>query len=125
MNESDVIVHWRKGARSALQAARLIHKDGHHALALFNCHLAVEKALKAVFMEERSKEAPATHNLVLIADQLKRWWSPKERRELDYLTQYAVAARYDDPIWAEHEATAENCMRWLSVADDFLSSLLP
>src|SRR4051812_14793322 len=42
----DVIAHWRKGAKNALRVAVLAHEDGEHELALFHCHLAVEKALK-------------------------------------------------------------------------------
>ena len=69
--------------------------------------------------------APPTHNLVLLADQLKRAWSDDERRQLDDLTQYAVRARYDDPSWAQREATEENSCRWIPVAENLLSLLLP
>ncbi|MDD5055563.1 MAG: HEPN domain-containing protein [Candidatus Peribacteraceae bacterium] len=125
MTEADVIAHWRQGARDALRMAHLAHGDGRHALTLFHCHLAVEKAMKSLFMQEKKKEAPPTHNLVFIAEKLKRPWSGEERRQLTFLTQYAVAARYDDPVWAEHEATAENGAQWIAVTEKFLSSLLP
>ena len=125
MTEDDVIEHWRRRARESLHVAARAHEDGHYAHALFNCHLAVEKALKAQYMDELRKESPPTHNLVLLADGLKRSWTTEERRQLDYLTQFAVAARYDDPVWAEREATAENSARWLACSDTFLSSLLP
>ena len=125
MTEADVITHWRKGARESLQLATHAQKDKSFALALFHCHLAVEKALKAQYMEEHRKEPLPTHNLVLLAHELARPWTEEEIRKLDYLTQYAVAARYDDPFWAEREATEENGAHWIDVADVFLSSLLP
>ena len=120
-----MIAHWRKGASDSLSLAKRAHTDGSYALALFHCQLAVEKALKALYMDERREAVPPTHNLVLIAGGLKHSWSVEERRELDYLTQYAVAARYDDPVWAEHEATAENSTHWLAVTERYLSNLLP
>ena len=125
MTEADVISHWRKGARDALDAAHLLQENKKFALALFNTHLAVEKALKARYMEELRKESPPTHNLVLLAGQLKHAWSDSEKRQLDYLTQYSVAARYDDPFWAEREATAENTAKCIAAAEQFLSVLLP
>lgn len=125
MTEADVIAHWRKGARESLQLARRAHEDGSFSLAFFHCHLAVEKALKAQYMEEQQKEAPPSHDLFLIAKQLRRSWIREQEEQLGYLTEYAVASRYDDPHWAQLEATEENSTRWLAVAGEFLSSLLP
>ena len=125
MTETEVIDHWRNGARSELQSAKLLADGGQYSGALFHCHLAVEKGLKAQYMEELREEPPPTHNLVFVAEKLKREWSDDEKRQLDSLTQYAVAARYDDPAWAEHEATAENAARWIEYTDHFLTTLLP
>jgi len=125
MTEADIIAHWRKGARESLSLAGRAHEDKSYTLALFHCQLAVEKALKAQHMEEKKEEALPTHNLVLLADQLKRSWSEEERRQLDYLTQYGVRARYDDPFWAQQEATEANSNTWIVVATRLLTLLLP
>ncbi len=125
VTEDDVIRHWRMRAEESLQVAKLTHEDGHYAHALFNCHLAVEKALKAQYMDERREEAPPVHDLFLIAKSLRRQWTKVEEEQLGYLTQYAVAARYDDPDWAKAEATEENSARWIAATQDFLSFLLP
>ena len=125
MTEADVIAHWRKGARESISLAKRAHEDKSYALSLFHCQFGVEKALKATWMQEKRSEPLPTHNLVLLADQLQRAWSEEERRQLDYLTQYAVAARYDDPFWAEKEATEENSNHWISIAEKFLFLLFP
>lgn len=125
MTEADVIAHWRKGARDALEAAHLLHNGGKYALALFDMHLAVEKALKTVYMEQCRKEAPMTHDLLQIANQLDRHWTNEEKTLFADLTTYAVAARYDDPVWAEREATEQNSSAWLTRVTAFLSVLLP
>lgn len=125
MTEADVIAHWRIGAHDEYQSAKLLADGGKYSGALFHCHLAVEKALKAVFMEQHRREPPLTHDLLQIAVQLKRVWTEEERKFLADLTEYAVAARYDDPLWAEREATEQNVVAWLRTVDAFLSLLLP
>ena len=124
MTEADVIAHWRKGAKDALRVAVLAYEDGKYALALFNAHLAIEKALKAAYMEKYRKEAPWTHDLVHLSKELDRPWTDEEERLLGHLTEYAVAARYDDPPWAEHEATQEKTSALLQRTTTLLSALL-
>ncbi|OGJ60318.1 hypothetical protein A3A67_02390 [Candidatus Peribacteria bacterium RIFCSPLOWO2_01_FULL_51_18] len=125
MTGAEIIAHWRKRAAESLRVAERTHEDGYFAHALFNCHLAVEKALKARFMEEHQAEPPPTHDLFFVAKKLKQPWTENEKEQLGYLTQYAVASRYDDPHWAQHEATQENSARWIAVARVFLSILQP
>lgn len=124
MTGADVIAHWRKGARDEFQSAQLLADGEKYAGSLFHCHLAVEKALKALYMEEHQKEAPLTHDLLQIAIQISRPWTNEEKKFLADLTEYAVAARYDDPFWAEREATQDNVLSWLDRVDRFLSSVL-
>lgn len=125
VTEGDVVSHWRKGARDALSVAKLAHRDGFHELALFNCHLAVEKALKAAIMEKTGKPHPKIHELPALGRLLKAEWSPEDRHLLDTLSDFAVAARYDDPAWAEREATAENGRRWIDCTEVFLTNYCP
>lgn len=125
MTEDDVIVHWQKGARDELLSAKLLHEGGQYPGALFHCHLAVEKALKARYMAQHRKEPPLTHDLPQLALHLARGWTEHERRLLAELTRYAVAARYDDPVWAAQEATADNVVAWVRRVDVLLSALLP
>ena len=124
MTEADVIAYWRKGSQSELHSAKILCTEGQYSGALFHCHLAVEKALKALYMEQRRTGAPMTHDLLQIALQLKRPWTEEEKKLFADLTEYAVAARYDDPMWAEHEATNENVCLWLQRIDLLLSTLL-
>lgn len=125
MTEADVIAHWRKRAKESLKVALLAMEAGSYGLALFHCHLAIEKALKALFMEEHRKEAPFTHDLAQLATMINREWTDEERRQLGRMTEYAVAARYDDPVWAEREATEETAREWIEKADALLSRISP
>ncbi|HLD71116.1 MAG TPA: HEPN domain-containing protein [Candidatus Peribacteraceae bacterium] len=125
MTEADVIAHWRKGAKDALEMAQLACDAGKYDHALFNCHLAVEKALKVQYMTELRQEAPYTHDLFFLARKLSHVWTKEQEKQFAYLTEYAVAARYDNPQWAQQEATKENSLRWIAVSTALVSSLIP
>lgn len=125
MTTQDVIAHWRKGAKNALRVATLAHEDGEHELALFHCHLAVEKALKAAVMEATGRPHPKVHNLSRLAALLRDDWPADDHTLLATLSEFAVAARYDDPAWAERFATAQNARLWIERTSAFLSRLGP
>jgi HEPN domain-containing protein len=118
---SDVVAHWRKGARDALRLAVISADQRVYELAIFHCHLAMEKALKAAIMEEKREPHPKSHNLDRLAFLLRDDWSEADRKLLDTLTTFAVAARYDDPAWAERFATAKNARRWIQQTEQFLT----
>ncbi|MBI3619197.1 HEPN domain-containing protein [Candidatus Peregrinibacteria bacterium] len=122
MTKEQIVQHWRKGSRESFRLAELAVLEGSYALALFHCHLAVEKMLKAQFIEELNQDPPPTHDLLVIALKLKRKWTQEEERILADLTDYAVAARYDDPTWAKRQATAKNSRLWIARVRLFLSS---
>lgn len=124
MSQDEVVKHWKQGAQDALEAADALHKLGKYALALFDCHLAVEKALKAAYIARHDKEPPPTHNLVLLAEELDRTWTKEEREALSDLTDYAVAARYDDPQWAREKATENNSFYWLQKTKHLLATFV-
>jgi HEPN domain-containing protein len=124
MSQEEIIRHWQQGARDALEAAQALHDLGKYALALFDCHLAVEKALKAAYITKHDREAPPTHNLLFLTEELGRSWTQEQHDALSDLTDYAVAARYDDPEWAKAQATKENSTFWLKKAAAFLAILL-
>ena len=112
-----------RGARASLRLAELAHAEGEYSLALFHCHLSVEKALKATIIAETSGNPPPTHDLLALAARLDRKWSDQEEQALAGLTEYAVTARYDDISWSEQEATEKNSTFWLAQARQFLSLL--
>jgi|SRR3989344_1131904 len=121
---ADVIRHWRKGANDALEAAELLKNDGKYDLALFHCHLAIEKALKAAIMEKTQKPHPKIHSLLNLATMLRNDWNTEDRNLFSTLSDFAVASRYDDPAWSERFATEENAQQWISRTEAFLSDFL-
>lgn len=123
MTKDQTVAHWKHGARASLRLAELAHTEKEYALALFHCHLAVEKALKAVYILKIEGDPPPTHDLLLLASRLEQHWSSEDEESLANLTEYAVTARYDDIEWAEQEATKQNSDHWIAQVKHFLSLL--
>ncbi|MEK7563042.1 MAG: HEPN domain-containing protein [Patescibacteria group bacterium] len=121
MTEADVIAHWRKGARDALEMAQLALQAGKYDHALFNCQLAVEKALKAKIMEKTRKPHPKIHDLRKLSLLVHDSWTVEENELFDIVSSFAVAARYDDPLWAQQYATAEHATKWIERSITFCS----
>ena|SRR5688572_16506305 len=76
----------------------------------FNAHQAAEKALKAVCLVQ-GMDIPKTHSLVHLMDILEASGIdiPKNVRDADILTQYAVQSRY--PSIMERSAKVNIGMR--------------
>ena len=47
MTQEQAASFWQKGAQEELRSAQILLEHQSYAAALFHCHLAVEKALKA------------------------------------------------------------------------------
>lgn len=75
-------------------------------------------------MEKTEKPHPKIHGLWNLAAILRDDWNPEDRELFNTLSDFAIAARYDDPTWAERFATIENVKHWISRTEEFLSRFL-
>lgn len=125
MSQEELVQHWRRGAHDALRIAHLCLQEGVLDMTLFHCHLAVEKALKARYIQEKGEEHPKTHRLLELAHYLDISWTSEEMRALAELTDFAIEARYAEPERIHDIATEENCRHWLQETQMILSKLLP
>src|SRR5438034_10717590 len=53
-----------------LDTAEAMLKSRRHLYVVFMCHLAIEKTLKAVYAETRSRMPPRTHDLLYLVREL-------------------------------------------------------
>jgi HEPN domain-containing protein len=121
MTGKELIQHWKRSAKEEYDAAEILHRGKRFTQALFHCHLAVEKMLKAQYMLEHDEDPPYSHNLVVVARKLKRKWTEQEEQELGELSHYCEQSRYGDELWIESIATEETAKRWLDRCKYFLS----
>ena len=124
MTQEDAIKHWRREAQGSLTMARAGLREKEYTLALFHCHLAIEKALQARYMEEQGEAAPFSHDLQYLASLLTRDFSEVDLALLSELGKFSVQARYSDPFWAEAQATEEQTSLWIEKTAAFLSHFL-
>ncbi|NSW83933.1 MAG: HEPN domain-containing protein [Syntrophothermus sp.] len=64
------IQEWLNQSQYDLKTAEAMFKSQRNIYAVFMCHLALEKALKAVWVKTTGEIAPRTHNLLLLAKGL-------------------------------------------------------
>lgn len=84
---------WLKKADEDLDAAKYNYAGEKHAVSIFLCQQAAEKALKALFLE-RKDELIKTHDLVLLSKNLN---APKEITDhAKDLTMAYTYTRYPD-----------------------------
>jgi len=125
MTKNEIVAHWRKGARDSLDVAKLCLEAQKYEQALFHCHLAVEKALKAAFIEQHGEDHPYSHDLAYLAGLIKHSLRDEDMETIKQLTAFVVDARYSDPYWAAEQATEDNARNWIGITEKLLSSLLP
>lgn len=123
MAKGDIIAHWKRGSVSALKIAALSCDAGEYEHTLSNCHLAVEKALKAQYLTEKNEDHPRTHDLERLSHELSVILTTEEYDWLVDLTEFVIDARYADPLWAKEQATKENATLWLERTKTLLSHL--
>jgi HEPN domain-containing protein len=105
-------------ADADLYACRVLAEAGDMADGAvgFHAQQAVEKALKvAIILAE--VELPRTHDLELLTEQIEATGTqfPAELVDVDWLTPWAVALRYDEPTALDRAAAlalAESACSW-------------
>jgi len=90
------VENWMAQANDDLEKAEILFKNNKLDGATFYCQQAVEKALKALFMQKLAKSPDQTHSLVYLAKGLgiPRSYYPL----LQSLTPEFVMTRYPDVV---------------------------
>jgi HEPN domain-containing protein len=92
--------------------------------ALFSAHLAVEKALKALYVEKHDGSPPFTHELHEVAAKIPVTLSKENNAILREMSRLAVRARYADHRWAAEQATEQNAAYWIGRSQELLTLFL-
>ena len=92
-------------------------------VAVFLCHQAVEKGLKALFLKTNEGRMPRTHSLILLGQQVN---VPKKYRVfLRELTPKYINTRYPDaaPDIPSNLYNRASAKRWIEKSGEFLKWL--
>lgn len=112
---------WLAGAEMDLSVAGVVAREHYWPAVVFHSHLALEKLLKALWVEHNTEGTPPrTHDLVLVAAQagvaLPEW-----QTFLADLSEQAVASRYASP----DTFTADSANRYLEQVKELWQLLRP
>ena len=90
------IDYWLEEAEEALKVADHLFEKKDFSYSLFFGHLAVEKLIKAIYVQKRNEHAPQIHNLVRLAEQAGIVLSTEQKETLIIITAFNLESRYPD-----------------------------
>ena len=70
MTPKEKVEYWLDIAEYDLETARAMQSGGRYLYTVFMCQQALEKLLKAIYLTQKSEEAPRTHNLLYLFNLL-------------------------------------------------------
>ncbi len=109
-----------KSARDDWEVVQSLFKSQHYGYALFFCHLALEKALKALVIKRTHEHAPHMHDLRRLAEQALLTLTDNQRKDLDVISTFNIRARYDDFRRTFYQkANRVYATRYIKIAEEF------
>ena len=90
------IDYWLEEAEEALKVADHLFEKKDFSYSLFFGHLAVEKIIKAIYVQKRNEHAPQIHNLVRFAEQAGIVLPAEQKETLIIITAFNLESRYPD-----------------------------
>jgi HEPN domain-containing protein len=88
--------YWMTEAEEALNVADHLSEKKYYSYALFFGHLAVEKLLKALYVDNNNEHAPPIHNLQRIAKLAGISLDEDKIEKLILISSFNIEARYPD-----------------------------
>ena len=90
----DNIYEWFTISEYDLQTAKAMLFAGRYLYVAFMSQQAIEKLLKAIYMQNIKELPPRTHNLLYLADKLGLNISEEHKKIFSQLNQYYLESRY-------------------------------
>lgn len=87
---------WLAQAQEHFDDALYLYNGSRYSMAVYCCHQALEKILKACIVEFTNTAAPKIHNLDALAKQSTLLFSPTWLEDLAEITRHFWRVRYPD-----------------------------
>jgi HEPN domain-containing protein len=94
MELEEKIEFWVDHSIYDFKTARSMQRSGRYVYAVFMCQQAIEKYIKAIYLKTHGKEAPKSHNLLYLLEQIGLDISEEDRNFLAQLSSYYISGRY-------------------------------
>lgn len=93
-NYSNIAREWVEISEYDLRTAEAMLETKRFLYVVFMCQQAVEKILKAIYVQKKSELPPRTHNLLYLTDALEISLREEELMLLSRLNQFYLESRY-------------------------------
>lgn len=114
MTETDAVQAWKLSAIEDMELGEDLLTLGKNAHALFFLHLALEKIIKGVHQHFKHEPSLFIHDLSKLAVNAGIKASEREKLQLDEISTFNVAARYDIfKLRLYQKATPEYTKMWM------------
>lgn len=115
MTETDAVQAWKSSAIEDMELGEDLSKRGKNPHALFFLHLALEKIIKGIHQHLKHQPSLFIHDLYKLAINAGIEVSESEKLELDEISTFNVAARYDIfKLRLYQKATPEYTKSWMT-----------
>jgi HEPN domain-containing protein len=116
------VQYWREGSLDDLEAAVFLVEKGKVNQGLFFCHLALEKALKALVWRKTKDTPPFIHDLTRLSQLAAVPLTTEQETFLARASRYNLHGRYEVPLRALASAnearaalqTTKEMVEWLT-----------
>lgn len=114
MTENDAVEAWKLSAIEDLKLGEDLLERGNNAHSLFFLHLAIEKIIKGIHQHLKHEPSLFIHDLYKLAIRAGIEVSEREKLELDEISTFNIAARYDIfKLRLHQKATPEYAKTWM------------
>ena len=96
LNIENIKLYWMIEADEALNVTNHLFEKKDYSYALFFGHLAVEKILKCLYVDNRKEHAPPIHNLQRLANLTGLSIDEDRAEKLILISSFNIEARYPD-----------------------------
>jgi HEPN domain-containing protein len=89
---------WFRQADYDMGAAQTMFGGSQYIYAVFMCHLSMEKALKGLYFKKHGKQAPKTHNLWYLVEEIGLAIPETMAEFIVTLNRQCVVTRYPEDL---------------------------
>ncbi len=112
MNKEEHVKHWLESSKESWDSAIYLAKGKHYSLSLFALHLALEKLLKALWIQESITDTPPyTHDLQKLVNDLKLPITAEDYDFLSIINSWNIRGHYPDYTRRLYQNTTDNYLQ--------------
>lgn len=92
------VKEWLEQSEYDLDTAKSLYRARRYLYTIFMCHLAIEKALKALVVKQTGKAPPKTHNLINLMKLANAALTDEQIKFVSRLSLAGVVTRYPEEL---------------------------